>query len=387
MINKILLILCCSLFSFISIAEEIYNVKAVKIAASDKNSSVARNLAIENGQLKAFQILAKRHFPEANTSAINLDSILNTVAGFELSEEKISATNYSAKINVKFSKKHVDDLMKSLGAKFHRADNKEKIEDVNIPKEFTASLPEAVTSPTLITLVVPVVEQAGQTHWFEDENNWLSFWHKKISSHDLKETFILPIGDLEDLSLLNKHILSRNIVELEQLFERYNVNNIALVKLGNLGDAPHHLTLQLNYINKYNSAWQQHNFADLDGDDVKLLFTQASDEILNFTFSNDNEHLIKKGTKLNLTRSNSIVVEYDTDNFTNWVYLENVMSNSNYIENFELQTMNLNKYQFSFTYKISFIDLQSWLQSHKFNLQDIGDNKFTLTRDAPSAEY
>ena len=39
--------------------------------------------------------------------------MLDTVEGFELSEEKRSATNYLAKLKVKFNREDVDKLMKN----------------------------------------------------------------------------------------------------------------------------------------------------------------------------------------------------------------------------------------------------------------------------------
>lgn len=392
--NKILSFVYIILFGLSAYANEIYNVKSVKIHASDKNASIARNIAIERGQITAFEILVKRHFPEAKVSSFKTNDILNIVAGFELSEEKISATSYSAKINVKFSKKLVDSLMKESGAKFHQKASSVRSEEQTIiskPKEVPEAQEQAVQSdiakPTLVTLVVPVVELAGKTHWFEDDNNWLEFWHKKIFSNKLQAKFILPVGDLEDLSVLNKNILNKNIYDLTELFDRYSVNNIALVKVGDLANTPYHLSLQMNYINKYNPIWQQHNFADITGEDLKVLFNQAFDEIANFSFISNPQDIIPKGKTLEITKSNKITVNYTTGHFSDWVYLETLMNKSDYIDNFILVSMSLNQYKFSFEYKISFIDLQKWLLTHKLSLEDLGNNDFILTRDVPSDEY
>ena len=382
MLNKLFFLLSLLFLSFFASADEIYNVKGIKIAASNKNSSMARNIAIEQGQIKAFNMLVKRHFPDAVSKKFKEDDILNTVAGFELSEERISATNYFAKMNVKFSRVHIDKIMKNFGAKFHQSvavKENTRQEDLNQEKEI---LPEAITSPTMVTIIVPVLEKDGQTYWIEEENEWLNFWHHKISSTDLKGRFILPVGDLEDLSVLNKNILNKNIIDLSQILERYNANNIALVRLGDIGDDKnHHLTLQLNYINKYNAAWYKHNFADLEGNDIKVLFDQAYQDINGAVFSTDSNHLINND-KYNITIVNKLSIVYITNNFSDWVYLEKLLTKSNYIDNLELQSMNINNYKFIVAYKISLLDLQDLFKKANLALIDQGDDRFILKRDS-----
>ncbi len=395
MFKKTFLILAISLLSFVAQADEIYTVKSIKIAASAKNASMARNIALEKGQLKAFTILVKQHFPAAleKIPSLSNEAILSTIAGFELSEEKRSATNYFAKVNIKFSREHIDKLMSNLGASFSKS--RPIVEHVKeeVPLAISKNLPDAVTSPTMTSLIVPVVEQAGKTYWLEDENAWLSFWHNKLSvnyskSTEGKEKFILPVGDLEDLTLLNKHILNKNIIDLSSLFERYNVNNIVLIRLGNLENLPtHHLTLQVNYINKYNSAWQQHNFADLEGDNLQMLIKQAAEEIEQFSFISNQGNMINRNDKFPITSSHVIDVDFPIEKLSDWIHLEKIITDSQYITNLQLKMMNVDKYQFSFSYKISFLDLQAFFKNHNFSLKDEGDNQFLLTRDVPSAEY
>lgn len=383
MLNKLFFLLSFLFLSSLAIANEVYNVKGIKIAGSNEKSSVARDIAIEQGQIKAFNILVKRHFPEAvaDLNKFKEDDILNTVAGFELSEERISATNYFAKMNVKFSRTHIDKIMKNFGAKFRQSIAvKEMVNKENIDKD-KESFPEAVTLPTMVTIIIPVLEKEGQTYWIEDENEWLNFWSNKISSTDLKGKFVLPVGDLEDLSVLNKNILNKNIIDVSQILEKYNANNIALAKIVDLSEGNNHsLNLQLHYINKYSSVWHKHNFGNLEGSDVNSLFDKAYQDVNGFIFSTDHNHLIKND-KYAITKRNIISIDYITDNFSDWVYLEKLLTKSNYIDSLELQSMNINKYKFTLAYKISFLDLQNLLKKYNFTLQDQVDNKFILTRD------
>lgn len=381
MFKKILLLLSLCLSAN---ANEIYNVKSIKIAASNKNASVARNIAIEKGQLKAFHILVKQHFPEAidNLSSLKEDAILNTVAGFELADEKRSATNYLAKINVKFSKFHVDTLMNNIGAKFHqKAPRKE--EDPLL----TAPLPKAVTSPTIVSLVIPVFEQETQIYWLDEENDWLNLWNKHpLETSNAKDKFILPVLDLEDLNIINKHILNKNIIDLSPLLEKYNVNNIALVKLKKLDNpSSNHLTLQINYIGKFHSSWQHHNFKDLEGEDLNALLNRAYLEIQNFNFNEDQNALAKN--KFPTIKPNNIIIDFPITNFSDWLSLEKILTNSEYITKLEIKNMNLKQYKISFNYNISLLDLQTLFTNHNLELQENGANNFTLIKESSNEEY
>jgi hypothetical protein len=373
MLNRILLILSFCLFNLFATAEEVYTVKSVKISASDKNASAARNIAIEDGQIKAFQILVKQHFPEAldKLKSLSEDNILSTVAGFELSQEKRSATNYVALMNVKFSRAHMDKLMNSRGANFHKA-KKPQTEE---PQD-DSTLPIAVTSPTMVSLVIPIYEQNDQTYWLDEENDWLNLWHKNSSNGK----FVMPVGDLEDLGLINKNILNKNIFDLSTLLERYNANNLVLARASHKDN---HLALQVDYINRFGSTWQQHNFTDIEGEKSEELLKQAYEEIQKFNFNN---HESASQAKFQQSKPHKILVEFPIESFSDWVHLEKIMTESEYITNLEVQSMSLNKYNFSFTYNISFIDLQAFFKNHRFNLNEEESNKFSLSKET-NAEY
>ncbi len=379
MLKKIISFLIFTLLTVNALAGEIYTVKAIKISASEKNSSLARNIAIEKGQIKAFHVLVSKYFPESENklALIGQDTILNTISGFELSEEKSSATQYIAKMNVKFSKNAIDKLMQSPGV-VRTSSGSSSIK--NIQKHKVSQSPSIDTNapPTLTILLVPVYEHAGQTYWFEDDNNWFEFWQRKMFLSDLKNKFTLPLGDIEDLKLLNKNILNKNIIDLNTLFERYGVNSIALVQLGKIENEPlKRLTLQTSYISRFNPSWQQHNFADLDGDNYAKLMSQAFEEVIKFDFNKNqiSDHLF------DITKTHTIEVELSSENTSDWVYFENSLTHSKYIVDLTLQKMNLKQSKYSLTYNISFLDLQLLLRKHNFNLQDNGDGKYSISRE------
>lgn len=382
---RFLLLINIIFLSFFSSAAEIYTVKSVKVVASNKSASIARNIAIENGQIKAFHILVKQHFPDAAGEIGNIsnESILNTVAGFEISNEKKSATNYLATLNVKFNKLQLDKLMKNLGveAKFSE---KEMLPENKVTEN---SLPQAVTSPTLNSLIIPVYENQAKLQWIDEDNNpWHNYLNSKISGLLTKNPkFTLPVGDIEDLSIINKNILNRNIIDLDQLMEKYNVNNILLAKLFSVQeDSQVHYELQLNYINKFNPKWQQHNIDNLSGEKEVEIMKIAYEAIENYDYS---KTYTKIKQNFNLTSIHNIIIDFNIDLISDWIHLEKILKESEYIENIKLRNMNLNKYKFSIDYKISYLDLVAFFNNNNYELTEEQNSNYKLSKVNLNAEY
>ena len=392
MFNKIFVVLTICLVSFISSASNVYVVKNVKISATDKTASVARNIAIEKGQIRAFQELAKQHYHAAvnKTASLGNQAILNVVEGFELSEERRSATNYFAKLNVRFNREQVDELMKKLGASYTEAAIKEKVakEESLQAEEIHSHLPVSTGGATLVSLVVPVFEQNGKHYWFEEDNIWLNFWHKKLLGKT-NEKFILPVGDLEDLALLNKNILTKNLIDLSDIFEKYSVNNIILLRLNadHESEQMHHVTLQINYLNKFHHSWQQHNFTELEGSDLTPLLAQYHEELQQFQFNSNQDHLVKITDDLAMIPAQTIIVEFLIEKLSDWVQLEQVLAKIKYITKVDLQEINSRNYHFALTHNIELSDLKTLLAKYKFILQEKNEKLFTITKDTSYAQY
>jgi hypothetical protein len=374
LINIIVLLLS---FSLQSVATEVYNVKAIKVSTTNQSASIAKNLAIEKGQIQAFQVLVKQHYPNAFEASMNLDKqkIIDTVVSFDLYDERRSTTNYFTKLNVRFNRDKIDKLMKELGASFNPGKIKNTADDITLP---------STNAPTMNTLLIPVLQQSQRVYWPDEENNWSQFWDKKLQTiHNSK--FILPLSDLEDMELLNKDILKANISELKGLMDRYNVNNVAILKLSEEKKQPtSSFPMQVNYISKYHPAWQQHNFNDITGNNFNEVMEESYKLINSFQFSAGQNYFAEN--KINVTSPNKIIINYSIEKLSDWLDLENMLRQSRYISNMNLTKVSIYEYDFSFTYNISFSDLQMLLNTYNFDLKDNGEGKFLLMRNVPNAQ-
>ena len=393
MFHRILLIFSIVLFSYVAIANEVYIIKNVKISGNNKTASIARNMAIEKGQLKAFDMLVKLHYPAAvnKLSKLNKDKMLDTVEGFELSEEKRSATNYLAKLKVKFNREDVDKLMNSLGAFFTEAPKKVKLEEEQITPESTKSS-EAIqapptTSSNTITLIVPIFEQEDRYYGLGDENIWSDLWSKSLEKK-ANAKFILPIGDLEDLAMLNRDVLKKNLIDLAPLFDRYNVNNLAICRvIDQSQDSMHHLSLQVDYINKYHHAWQRHDFPSIEGSNLSSLLNKSINEVEQFSFNSSRNNSSKISFDLTIVDPYIIAVDYKVEKLSDWVNLEQILTGIRYISNIDLKQITVNNYHFTITANIAVEDLEEVLKKYNLILQSQSGNKYLLEKEVAHAEY
>ncbi len=375
-------------FSIQVLAEELYTVKSIKISANNKNASIARNEAIEQGQIKGFHILVKQHFPTAVdiVSTLTDSDIFNTVSGFELSNERRSSTNYYARINVKFSKSQIDKLMKNLGANFKKDEvHINTSESTSLLKHEEANV--AIISPTLVSLIVPVYENEGKTYWLEEDNPWYNFLQGKLKgmlSNNSK--FTLPVEDIEDLEVINKHILNKNSFDLANIMEKYGVNCIIVARLVNITHTEPEidLALKVNYISKFNTIWSEHNFTTLQGENLTKLMELTFNELDKFNFALKKETLIHS---FSLMSSRNLDAEVNIDSISNWVELEKIMSDSQYFSNIKIHSMNLKKYMISFDYKISYLDLKDFFKAHKYELNETENNKYLIARISENEEF
>ncbi len=393
MFHRILLIFSIVLFSYVAIANEVYIIKNVKISGNNKTASIARNMAIEKGQLKAFDMLVKLHYPAAvnKLSKLNKDKMLDTVEGFELSEEKRSATNYLAKLKVKFNREDVDKLMNSLGAIFTEAPKKVKLEEEQITPE-SAKSSEAIqapptTSSNTITLIVPIFEQEDRYYGLGDENIWSDLWSKSLEKK-ANAKFILPIGDLEDLAMLNRDVLKKNLIDLAPLFDRYNVNNLAICRvIDQSQDSMHHLSLQVDYINKYHHAWQRHDFPSVEGSNLSSLLNKSINEVEQFSFNSSRNNSSKISADLKIVDPYIIAVDYKVEKLSDWVSLEQILTGIRYISNIDLKQITVNNYHFTITANIAVEDLEEVLKKYNLILQSQSGNKYLLEKEVAHAEY
>ncbi|MFO0998379.1 MAG: DUF2066 domain-containing protein [Alphaproteobacteria bacterium] len=159
---------------------EVYTVSGIAVEKTAATAAAARSEAIAEGQRQAFQRLIRRLVAGGGAERVPTPAasrLSELVQDFEVADEKVSSSRYSAKVTVRFKPEPIRAML--------RADNLAFTE--------TASRP---------VLVVPVYESGSRSTLWDDPNPWREAWNARLPRDGLVP-FVMPAGELQDLSSLN----------------------------------------------------------------------------------------------------------------------------------------------------------------------------------------
>lgn len=100
-------------------AADPFTVSGVKVDVSAANANAARDQAIRDAQVKAWAELYKRLVPTASSVPRVSDiELARLVQGFEIDDEKVSATRYVGSITVRFRPNPVRETLAGGGQQY-----------------------------------------------------------------------------------------------------------------------------------------------------------------------------------------------------------------------------------------------------------------------------
>ena len=146
------------------------------VDATGKSGVAARDAARDAGEKQALQLLLQRLTAPQDWPRLPVlsgEDVTDLVLDFEVESEHVSASHYLGRYTFRFDPKGIRDLLQSA----------------NIP--FT----ELVSKPVV---VVPVYQNAGETHLWDDPNPWRGAWNAAHGPAGLVP-WIVPVGDLTDV--------------------------------------------------------------------------------------------------------------------------------------------------------------------------------------------
>lgn len=198
-------LLLCLVMPFGTWAEE-FPVESIHVEASGQTATEARSRAMSEAERKGFLELVTRLSDEVTAARLSQEKqrdISLMVQSVEVKNEKISASSYSADVKLTFSADQIRALLPQGGA---------------IP---TAT--ETTEAPA--TLVLPLFTQNNQTVLLGRDNPWWEAWGRVQPGKGA--SFILPIGDLEDISLSSLPVVrAGDYNQLKPLADKYHTGGI-----------------------------------------------------------------------------------------------------------------------------------------------------------------
>lgn len=158
---------------------ETYTVEGVAAQATAGDPLAARDAALSKAQREALDTLLKRLSAGGTGLPAATDQLVfQTMQGFEVQQEKTTATSYAAILTVEFRREAIDKLLAGAGVSYVEA----------------ADRPVAVV-PLLATA-------AGGTVLFEGDNPWRDAWARRNGASDPLK-LVVPQGDLADIQALD----------------------------------------------------------------------------------------------------------------------------------------------------------------------------------------
>lgn len=183
----------------------LFEVRAVRVDVSAATATQAREQALADAEIRAFQRLLDRlTLPrdQATTKRFTTAEIASATKDFWVSEEKVSPVRYIATLNYEFRAERVRELAAAKG----------------IP------LVTAVAQPVLI---VPVLDGPGGARLWPPDNPWWDAFAGLVA--DGLVPMVMPRADAEDASLIDaRAALAMDESRLATLARRHDALDIAV---------------------------------------------------------------------------------------------------------------------------------------------------------------
>ncbi|UKJ75329.1 DUF2066 domain-containing protein [Azospirillum brasilense] len=187
-------------------AADPFTVSGVKVDVSAANANAARDQAIRDAQVKAWAELYKRLVPTA-TSVPRVSDIelARLVQGFEIDDEKVSATRYVGSITVRFRPNPVRETLAGGGQQY-------------------------VEPPARPYVILPVTVVDGRPVLWEDRTDWREAWEGRPAGASLVP-LVVPDGELADISAIGvNEALAGDPEALARIAQRYNAGGVIVAK-------------------------------------------------------------------------------------------------------------------------------------------------------------
>jgi len=188
-------------------AADAFAVSGVKVDINAANANTARDQAIREAQGKAWNELYRRLVPGGgNPPRLSENDIARLVQGFEIDEEKVSATRYVGSITVRFRPNAVRDAIGGAGSA------------------------QYVEPPAKPFVVLALTVTDGRTLLWEDRTPWRAAWEERPATSSLVP-LVVPDGELTDAQAIGtEEAVAGNADALARIAQRYNAGGVVVAR-------------------------------------------------------------------------------------------------------------------------------------------------------------
>lgn len=306
----------------------LYIVKDIAVDKTAKTAALAREKALPEARIKAFDTLLKRITlaeERKKLKPLKADKINDFIAEMSITGEKTSSVRYIASLDFTFNPKQVKSYL----------------------EENNTSYVAAVSAPMLL---FPLLEgkDGGPNLLFEEENEWFAFFNKRRDKNPLAvsvQPLIIPYGDSLDMAETEALAKDLDFDALpEDLRYRYNVSDIIVAVAqeneNNFAFSVYHLKQPASEYEGETPAIIPFNFKVSKNANKERIFNAAEK-----TIREKLETDWKKDNVVRFSEALSLTAIVPIDNIPNWIEVKRRLDTVAIIDRYELKAMKNDRIQ------------------------------------------
>ncbi|WP_455171750.1 DUF2066 domain-containing protein [Azospirillum largimobile] len=188
-------------------AADPFAVTGVRVDINGSNPTTVRDQAIREAQAKAWAELYRRLVPGGTPPRLSDNDIARLVQGFEIDEEKVSASRYVGAITVRFRPNAVRDALGQSGG-----------------------ATQYVEPPSRPFVILPVTQTEGRTILWQDRTPWRAAWEARQPAASLVP-LVLPDGELSDAQAISgEDAIAGNAEALGRIAQAYKAGGVVVAR-------------------------------------------------------------------------------------------------------------------------------------------------------------
>jgi hypothetical protein len=299
-----------------------YTIDNIKIYSKSDNASIAKELALKDGERTALKELFGRiGINKSYTKYINDGIIADMVATIKISDEVITNDSYSGIITVVFDTEFVRYNLDNLGIKAGKVIND-------------------------VILYIPIfIDDNDSINILDNSNSWYQAAYNRFFESNFEDIFIIDNYSLSNSGLLNKNKITGTIdyMSFETLFIKY-ASNVVLISLAKYNKNSDSVDIVLKEINAENTGEKVLNYLNKGGLPKDKFIENASTQLFDFI---SRAQKAKKAANYSignlpdmaedkLAQNNYVDLLVSIPNLREFVFIKNLIIHFNFIKSIEI---------------------------------------------------
>lgn len=343
-----------------AVAADLFTIDGIKTSSSGPTGKQAKDTAMLAGQREAFTKLLERiASSQSNSGLLNIDAdkLAELVQGIEVNDEKITASYYSATLNISFNKSLVEKLLKDNAVNF--TDKK--------------------SAPIVL---VPLLITNGQKMLFEEENP-LRKSLATVTSANHVLTIIVPANlrgvDKEKLNQAIEDLPTDIKDSLLKIGQNYKADKLILIAAEQVdGD---NLNVRLQDIKDPASSIKEISFKAKDASAGEDLFTYASRGITSIL-----EGQWVKGKASDNAARTKITLTIPIGSLDEWAAIRKRLDNLTFLKDISVKSLTVKSALVDVSFSETFENLSIKMSDNGLRLEKAGDVVILSVKGASSVD-